>query len=482
MQRFLAKSVAIALCALLASAAASGAPARPTERSKQKAAAEAQRAGIQQKLSALKRDITKTESAKEDAADTLAESEEAISDANRALRDLGVEQGETNAKLAALDANQHNLNRTIASQKQQLAKLLRQHYVAGNEDRIKLLLSGDNPNRINRDLQMLSYVSQAQARLLESLRANLVAVEKNKAETQNAKDELEEIAQEQRDQKVTLEKEKAHRAALLGTLSSKLVAQRKEAGSLERDEQRMSGLVDQLTKLIREQAIAAAAEKKRLEAVAAARAKAAAEARALAEARARAQQAERERERIAQANRKPSRGSKPEPAPPRIVEQAPVARPAPVEKPDPEAARAADIALAPAAADGAFASMRGRMSAPIAGRIAARFGAKRGDGPTWKGMFIKAAEGADVRAVAGGRVVFANWMRGFGNLIIVDHGNEYLSIYGNNQTLLKHAGDTVKSGDQIASAGNTGGNEESGLYFELRHLGKAFDPAGWVKF
>ena len=475
------KSVAVALCALLASAAVSGAPARPTERSKQKAAAEAQRTGIQQKLSVLKQDISKTESAKENAADTLAASEEAISDANRALRDLGEEQGETNARLAALDANQHNLNRTIAAQKQQLAKLLRQHYVAGNEDRIKLLLSGDNPNRINRDLQMLSYVSQAQARLLGSLRTNLAAVEKNQAEAQNAKDELEEIAQEQRDQKVTLEKEKARRAALLGSLSTKLVAQRKEAGNLARDEQRMTGLVDQLSKLIREQALAAAAEKKRLEAVAAARAKAAAEARLLAEARARAQAAERERERIAQANRKPSR-AKPEPAPPRSVEQAPVERPAAVEKPDPAAARAADIALAPAAADGAFAGLRGRMNAPIAGHVAARFGAKRGDGPTWKGMFIKAAEGADVRAVAGGRVVFANWMRGFGNLIIVDHGNEYLSIYGNNQTLLKHAGDTVKAGDQIASAGNTGGNEESGLYFELRHLGKAFDPAGWIKF
>ena len=481
MHRHVIKSVAAALCALLVAAAASGAPARPTERSKQKAAAEAQRAGIQQKLTALKRDITKTESAKEDAADTLAESEEAISDANRALRDLGQEQGETNAKLAALDANQHNLNRTIASQKQQLAKLLRQHYVAGNEDRVKLLLSGDNPNRINRDLQMLSYVSQAQARLLASLRANLVAVETNKAAAQNAKDELEEIAQEQRDQKATLEKEKARRAALLGTLSTKLVAQRKEAGNLARDEQRMSGLVDQLSKLIREQAIAAEAERKRLAAVAAARAKAANEARLLAEARERAQRAERERERIAQQNRKPAKGAKPEPAEPRIVEQRPVERPVPV-KPDPAAARAADIALAPAAADGAFASLRGRMSAPISGRVAARFGAKRGDGPTWKGMFIKAAEGADVRAVAGGRVVFANWMRGFGNLIIVDHGNEYLSIYGNNQTLLKHAGDTVKAGDQIASAGNTGGNEESGLYFELRHLGKAFDPAGWVKF
>jgi septal ring factor EnvC (AmiA/AmiB activator) len=307
-------------------------------------------------------------------------------------------------------------------------------------------------------------------------------VQANKEQTQNAKDELEEIAQEQRDQKATLEKEKARRAALLGSLSTKLVAQRKEVGNLERDEQRMTGLVDQLSRLIREQAIAAAAERKRLEAVAAARAKAAAEARQLAEARARAQQAERDRARLAAQSHKPGRATKPEPVEPRVVEQRPVERPVPETKPDPAAARAADIALAPAAADGAFAGLRGRMSAPISGRIAARFGAKRGDGPSWKGMFIKAPEGSDVRAVAGGRVVFANWMRGFGNLIIVDHGSEYLSIYGNNQTLLKHAGDTVKAGDQIASAGNTGGNEESGLYFELRHLGKAFDPAGWIKF
>ncbi|MBC7859206.1 MAG: peptidoglycan DD-metalloendopeptidase family protein, partial [Burkholderiaceae bacterium] len=112
----------------------------------------------------------------------------------------------------------------------------------------------------------------------------------------------------------------------------------------------------------------------------------------------------------------------------------------------------------------------------------ARFGSKRGDGPSWKGVFIRAAEGADVRAVAGGRVVFAEWLRGFGNLIIVDHGGQYMSIYGNNSTLLRRAGDAVKGGEPIASAGNSGGNEESGLYFELRHQGRAFDPSGWVKF
>jgi septal ring factor EnvC (AmiA/AmiB activator) len=467
------KTASRAMCCIALMLAASGAigAAKPTERSKQKAVAEASRAGIQQKLSTLKRDISRTESEKESAADTLAESEEAISDANRALRELAGEQGGTNAKLRELAAAQEKLAATIEAQKKQLSKLLRQQYVAGNEDRIKLLLSGDNPNRINRDLQLMAYVSQAQARLLASLRGNLAAVESNREQAQNAKDELEEIAQEQREQKTVLEKEQANRAALLGSLSNRLVAQRKEAGSLERDEQRMAGLVDKLSKLIREQAEAAAAEQRRLAAVAAAKARAQAEAQALAAAR---QKAEHER----LARQKPQPGAKPfKPDPIDADEPKVAAQPARAE----DAARAADIAFAPAAPEGAFASLRGQLRAPVSGKLAARFGAKRGEA-SWKGVFIKAAEGADVRAVAGGRVVFANWMRGFGNLIIVDHGSQYLSIYGNNQALLKHAGDAVKAGDPIASAGNTGGNEESGLYFELRHLGQAFDPASWIKF
>ncbi|PHV09395.1 protease [Janthinobacterium sp. BJB412] len=480
------------------------AAAKPTERSKQKAVAEAERAGLQQKLSALKRDISQTESAKDNAADTLAESEGAISNANRALRDLAVEQGETNVKLGRLGAEQARLAATVEQQKKQLAKLLREQYVAGNEDRIKLLLSGDNPNRINRDLQMMAYVSQAQARLLESLRANLRAVETNQAEAQNAKDELAEIAAEELQQKALLEQEKGRRAALLATLSKRLVAQRKEAGNVERDEQRMAGLVDKLAKLIEEQAAAAAAEKRRLEQLAAAKA---AKAKAEQEARllARAKAAEAERERLARLKADKNKADKNKagsikPAPPVKLDpidadepklaHKPETRPDSRPEPKPEAkeepvrapARAADVALAPAAPDGAFAGLRGQLRAPVAGKLAARFGAKRGDGPSWKGVFIRAAEGSDIHAVAGGRVVFSEWLRGFGNLIIVDHGGQYMSIYGNNQSLLKRAGDVVKGGEAIASAGNSGGNEESGLYFELRHQGRAFDPATWVKF
>lgn len=472
------------LACALAGADAGAAP-KPTERSKQKAAVEAERAGLQQKLSALKRDIGKTESAKDDAADTLAESEEAISNANRSLRELAEEQGATNVRLQGLAQERERLAATVASQKQQLAKLLREQYLAGNEDRIKLLLSGDNPNRINRDLQLMAYVSQAQARLLGALRANLQAVEANHAEAQNAKDELEEIAQEEVQQKALLEQEKAKRAAVLANLSKRLVAQRKEAGNLERDEQRMAGLVDRLNKLIEEQALAAAAEKRRLEQVAAAkaaRARADAEAKALARARAQA-----ERERLAKEKSKPGAArppSKMEPIDadePKLAHKPAEAAPAPAVREEPPA-RAADVALAPAAPEGVFASLKGQLRAPVTGKVAARFGSKRGDGPSWKGVFIRTAEGAEIKSVAGGRVVFADWLRGFGNLIIVDHGSQYMSIYGNNQSLLKRAGDVVKGGDAIAAAGNSGGNEESGLYFELRHRGKEFDPAAWVKF
>jgi murein hydrolase activator len=77
-------------------------------------------------------------------------------------------------------------------------------------------------------------------------------------------------------------------------------------------------------------------------------------------------------------------------------------------------------------------------------------------------------------------VVFAEWLRGFGNLLIIDHGGQYMTIYGNNQAVLKRAGDAVKTGDVIASAGNSGGNEHSGLYFEMRHQGRAIDPSGWI--
>jgi murein hydrolase activator len=131
---------------------------------------------------------------------------------------------------------------------------------------------------------------------------------------------------------------------------------------------------------------------------------------------------------------------------------------------------------------GLFSQMKGSLRLPVRGELVGRYGAQRSTGTaSAKGVFIRAAGGDAVRAVAPGRVVYADWMRGFGNLLIVDHGDAFLSIYGNNESLLKQTGDAVALGEPVATVGQSGGNEETGLYFELRHLGRPFDPLSWVK-
>lgn len=151
------------------------------------------------------------------------------------------------------------------------------------------------------------------------------------------------------------------------------------------------------------------------------------------------------------------------------IKDAPVAK---IENPDPTGAA------------GTFARLRGKLAMPVKGGIAGRFGTRRDDGQSvWKGLFIRAAEGGDVRAVAPGTVVFADWLRGYGNLVIIDHDDDFLSVYGNNQSLLADVGQKVGTGATVATvgAGAGGAYAESGLYFELRHRGRPFDPAKWLR-
>ena len=129
----------------------------------------------------------------------------------------------------------------------------------------------------------------------------------------------------------------------------------------------------------------------------------------------------------------------------------------------------------------AFKTLQGKLKLPTKGELKGRFGSLREDGGvTWKGLFILAEPGQAVKAVAAGRVVYADWLRGFGNLLIVDHGGGYMSLYGNNESLLKQIGENIQSGETVASVGSSGGALESGVYFELRHEGKPFDPLKWV--
>ena len=126
-----------------------------------------------------------------------------------------------------------------------------------------------------------------------------------------------------------------------------------------------------------------------------------------------------------------------------------------------------------------FDALKGRLKLPVRGDVTNRYGAPREAGQ-WKGLFIRSPTGETVRAVADGRVVYADWLRGFGNLLILDHGKGFMSLYGNNEGLLRKVGEKVRGGDPIAHVGQADERADSGLYFELRREGKTFDPMSWV--
>jgi septal ring factor EnvC (AmiA/AmiB activator) len=128
-----------------------------------------------------------------------------------------------------------------------------------------------------------------------------------------------------------------------------------------------------------------------------------------------------------------------------------------------------------------FTERRGQLPWPTAGELKARFGEPRAAAPPWDGVLIAAPAGAEVRAVHRGRVAFAEWLRGFGLLLILDHGDGYMSLYGHNDSLLKETGEWVEAGEPVSVTGASGGTTEVGLYFAIRHRGQALDPAAWCR-
>lgn len=138
------------------------------------------------------------------------------------------------------------------------------------------------------------------------------------------------------------------------------------------------------------------------------------------------------------------------------------------------AAQNADVELA------GLSEVKGKLESPVVGRVRKLFGKRRQGQLRWKGIVIESDEGNAVRAVSHGRVLYADWLKGFGLVAIVDHGKGYMSVYGHNQALLKQAGDSVTEGDTIALVGQSGGQSFPNLYFELRHKGKALNPSSWL--
>ncbi len=361
---------------------------------------------LQGRIQSLQKDIAKAEGSRADAAEELRETEQAISDANRRLRELGGERAGVQATLGDLNAQSQKLSARISTQQAQLGRLFTRQYYAGETDAMRHLLSGDDPNQLARDAHYLSLLSRAKAGLIRNLGEVLDEKKRLAGLARDKNEELAEIEKNQQRERAGLVEQQKKRQVVLARLSDRIKAQRNEVEKLKRDEKRLAKLIEGLGRIV----------------------------------------------------------ARPKRAP---QAQGPALR----------NERTPDASLS----GGAFAQLKGHLSLPTRGELANRFGTQRQEGgTTWKGVFIRAANGAEVKAIAPGRVVFADWLRGFGNLAIVDHGDGYLSVYGNNESLFKAVGQPVKAGEAIASVGNSGGNPETGLYFELRHLGQPLDPLKWV--
>jgi len=126
-----------------------------------------------------------------------------------------------------------------------------------------------------------------------------------------------------------------------------------------------------------------------------------------------------------------------------------------------------------------FTTRHGQLPWPAAGELTARFGEPRAAGPAWDGVFIAAPAGTEVHAIHRGRVAFAEWLRGFGLLLILDHGDGYMSLYGHNDSVLKELGEWVETGETVGVVGSSGGRDDTGVYFAIRHRGRALDPSAW---
>jgi septal ring factor EnvC (AmiA/AmiB activator) len=261
-------------------------------------------------------------------------------------------------------------------------------------------------------------IAQARASLLSDIRATVQKQLRLAEETEEKATELVAVKTMQEGEHAHLVAQRNEHREVLKRVAGQIKTQRQQIGSMQKDEKRLNQVINQLTRLLAEQEKKAAAARK---------------------------SAEQKAERLATGKES-------------VLENTRL----------------------PSATTGRFSQLKGRLALPVKGQITARYGATREEGGTWKGLFISAPRGNEFKAVAGGQVVYAEWMRGLGNLIIVSHDSGYMTVYGHADALYRQVGDQVKGGETIGSAGNSGGHSETGLYFELRHQGATLNPMQWI--
>ncbi|MCO1623211.1 murein hydrolase activator EnvC family protein [Pseudomonas putida] len=414
-----------------------------------------ERAQTQQQLDATRQDIaelkktlSKLQEEKAGVQKDLKTTETDIGNLEKQVEALQQELKKTEGELERLDTEKKKLQSARVEQQRLIAIQARSAYQNnGREEYLKLLLNQQNPEKFARTLTYYDYLSKARLEQLRTFNETLRQLANVEQEISSQQQQLLAQRADLDSRRQELETERTKRQQVLAKLNSDVKDRGQKLQAREQDQADLAKVLKTIEETLARQA--REAEEARKKALLA------------------QQEAEKRRKQEALAAAA-ARDQAREPAEP------------------PKKAR---TTLGPMVSSdganygGAFSAARGKLPWPVNGRLLARFGDARGSDARakWDGVMISATPGTQVRAVHGGRVVFADWLRGAGLLVILDHGNGYLSLYGHNQSLLKNAGDIVKAGEAISTVGNSGGQEAAGLYFAIRQQGRPTDPSQWCR-
>ncbi|MCE4348452.1 peptidoglycan DD-metalloendopeptidase family protein [Xanthomonas hortorum pv. cynarae] len=420
---------ALLACTVLGSAGASAQSQREAERKLQQ---------LRDELKTITADRRELEGKRGTAAQQLRQADEKVAKTARALSETESAMREQEQHLSKLQQDRAQLQRGLQTQRAQLAALLRAADQLGRNAPLKVLLSQDTVGDATRRLADHRYVQNARAQRIQALTTQLEALAKVEQDIASRRQALDSARAQQKAQASSLQKDRSQQAVTVAQLDDRYKQRAEREKALGQDAKSLEQLLANL------RAAAAKAEAERRAAAKRAAAEAerrAAAKRAAAEAAAQAKRAKTDRT---------DRPDRPGKTPPKVIASAP-------------------------------APKVGGLSWPVSGNLLARFNATLPDGHTSKGVLIGAPKGSTVSAVADGTVVFSDWMTGYGMILIVDHGNGYMSLYAHNDTLLRDAGASIKRGEAVAKVGSSGGQGVPALYFELRRNGQPVDPSSWLQ-
>ena len=358
--------------------------------------------------------------------------DERVADSSRALHAAETELAREQTALTQLSARRETLRTQEAAQRHELAALLRAAYAQGDHAPLKLMLAQDRVADTQRQLVYYRYLQRQRLQRTAALSAELAELARVETQIAEKRTALDAARGRQQAQLASLARDRRVRAVTLGELEQRYRDRRDREQALGSDAKALQQVIGRLR---------------------AAAAKAAADRAAAERAAARA-----------------------------AVAKPPTAKPGTRPQAKPQAKAQAKAQAKPPRQLASAAPVRvGGLGWPLSGSLVSGFGGRMPDGRASTGLLIAAGLGTPVRAIADGTVVFAEWMTGYGLILIVDHGNGYLSLYAHNESLLKEAGATVRRGDTVARVGNSGGLAQPALYFELRRNGQPVNPDSWLR-